>query len=382
MRSASRLLRRATAVRALVKATHAPPLAPAMLRAASERRIHTLCTHLSSSPIERDADKAPPRSSHVAFFSTGAGALRRRHLQASRFDSLALAAAGAAAGAASRASEEDLSVSQLQAILEESGVDTRTVFEKSELVSTLKAQKEVLPKSVRARLESLLSRTSAEAAPDSVPGGGLYQDEQSVVELFKVRPSPTQPTFSFLLNDAPFLQRCRASCVHIRTSAVSSLPFTQDETDLPSSGSGSGIVWDAQGHVVRIAAPAWSYTRGSFLFTSHSFAFLVDPQVTNFHVIRAARSASVTLSDNSTWDATLVGFEADKDIAVLKLGGRRPDGFGRGPSSDVGPGVSSSSSASLPRKGAPPAIQPIALGSSSGLQAGPIQSYFRIPNIY
>lgn len=198
MRSASRLLRRATAVRALVKATHAPPLAPAMLRAASERRIHTLCTHLSSSPIERDADKAPPRSSHIAFFSTGAGALRRRHLQASRFDSLALAAAGAAAGAASRASEEDLSVSQLQAILEESGVDTRTVFEKSELVSTLKAQKEVLPKSVRARLESLLSRTSAEAAPDSVPGGGLYQDEQSVVELFKVRPSLTQPTFSFL----------------------------------------------------------------------------------------------------------------------------------------------------------------------------------------
>lgn len=56
------------------------------------------------------------------------------------------------------------------------------------------------------------------------------------------------------------------------------------------SGSGSGFIWDEAGHIV-----------------------------TNFHVIRGARSLSVTLHDHSTFDAVVVGVEPRKDIAVLKL---------------------------------------------------------------
>jgi S1-C subfamily serine protease len=41
--------------------------------------------------------------------------------------------------------------------------------------------------------------------------------------------------------------------------------------------------------------------------------------VTNFHVIQNASSAEVTLEDHSSWPARLVGYEADKDIAVLKI---------------------------------------------------------------
>jgi S1-C subfamily serine protease len=56
------------------------------------------------------------------------------------------------------------------------------------------------------------------------------------------------------------------------------------------AGSGSGFVWDKQGHVV-----------------------------TNFHVIQGARSLIVTLQDQSTHEASIVGVEPRKDIAVLKI---------------------------------------------------------------
>jgi S1-C subfamily serine protease len=65
--------------------------------------------------------------------------------------------------------------------------------------------------------------------------------------------------------------------------------FAGQAVEVPA-GSGSGFVWDKQGHIV-----------------------------TNFHVIRNARSLSVTLHDQSTHEATLRGVEPRKDIAVLKV---------------------------------------------------------------
>jgi S1-C subfamily serine protease len=61
----------------------------------------------------------------------------------------------------------------------------------------------------------------------------------------------------------------------------------------------------------------------------------------------------VTLADNSTWEATLLGYDQDKDLAVLKI-------------------------ADPATKRAPPGLQPIALGSSAGLQVG--QRSFAIGN--
>jgi len=55
-------------------------------------------------------------------------------------------------------------------------------------------------------------------------------------------------------------------------------------------GTGSGFVWDSDGHVI-----------------------------TNFHVIREARRAEVTLADHSTWPAELVGYAVEKDLAVLRI---------------------------------------------------------------
>ena len=100
------------------------------------------------------------------------------------------------------------------------------------------------------------------------PRGSLAQDEKSTIELFKIV-SP--------------------SVVYITSIAVQRDFFSFRALEIPQ-GTGSGFVWDENGYIV-----------------------------TNFHVIKDAQSAEVTLADSSTWKAKLVGFEPDKDLAVLKI---------------------------------------------------------------
>jgi S1-C subfamily serine protease len=79
------------------------------------------------------------------------------------------------------------------------------------------------------------------------------------------------------------------SVVFITTLAVRRDIFRRDITTIPA-GTGSGWVWDDKGHIV-----------------------------TNFHVIRGADAARVTLSDQTSYSAKLVGYAADKDLAVLRI---------------------------------------------------------------
>ena len=79
------------------------------------------------------------------------------------------------------------------------------------------------------------------------------------------------------------------SVTFITTTNLQRDNWNMNVTEIPR-GSGSGFVWDKNGHIV-----------------------------TNFHVIQGADRATVTLSDQSTWPATLVGTEARKDLAVLKI---------------------------------------------------------------
>jgi S1-C subfamily serine protease len=100
--------------------------------------------------------------------------------------------------------------------------------------------------------------------------GDLAADEQATIELFR---------------------QASRSVVFITTTVVrqNGYSFNPDPTEIPR-GSGSGFLWDEQGHVV-----------------------------TNFHVIQGANAAKVTLADQSSWDAVLVGAEPNKDVAVLKI---------------------------------------------------------------
>lgn len=61
------------------------------------------------------------------------------------------------------------------------------------------------------------------------------------------------------------------------------------------AGTGSGFVWDQQGHIV-----------------------------TNYHVIRAATRVNVTFADGQTRPASVIGSAPDKDLAVLRV---NPDGL-------------------------------------------------------
>ena len=61
--------------------------------------------------------------------------------------------------------------------------------------------------------------------------------------------------------------------------------------DIPK-GTGSGFVWDDRGHVV-----------------------------TNFHVVAEGNAFRVTLADQSSFEATLIGAEPSKDLAVLRVKG-------------------------------------------------------------
>jgi S1-C subfamily serine protease len=81
----------------------------------------------------------------------------------------------------------------------------------------------------------------------------------------------------------------RPSVVHITTLVNRRDTLSLNVQQVPE-GTGSGFVWDADGHVV-----------------------------TNYHVIKDADEAVVTLNDNTTWKATVVGSYADKDLAVLRI---------------------------------------------------------------
>jgi S1-C subfamily serine protease len=98
--------------------------------------------------------------------------------------------------------------------------------------------------------------------------GDLAEDEKGTISLFKsVSPS----------------------VVFITTMAVRRDFFSLRALEVPQ-GAGSGFVWSENGYIV-----------------------------TNYHVISDAQGARVTLADQSTWSAQLVGAEPDKDIAVLKI---------------------------------------------------------------
>jgi S1-C subfamily serine protease len=79
------------------------------------------------------------------------------------------------------------------------------------------------------------------------------------------------------------------SVVHVTSLATRRDQITMDVTQIPQ-GTGSGFVWDLDGHIV-----------------------------TNFHVVQEGDAASVTLNDGSTYPAQIVGTAPDKDLAVLHI---------------------------------------------------------------
>ncbi len=119
------------------------------------------------------------------------------------------------------------------------------------------------------RAESPESPAPAPAQVDERPlPADLLPDERNTIEVFR---------------------RVARSVVFITNAALQRDFFTLEIMEVPR-GSGSGFVWDDRGHVV-----------------------------TNFHVVEGGNRLSVTLNDGSAREATIVGVEPAKDLAVLRV---------------------------------------------------------------
>ncbi|MFQ5494131.1 MAG: S1C family serine protease [Phycisphaerae bacterium] len=120
------------------------------------------------------------------------------------------------------------------------------------------------------------------ARPNS---GGPLHDPTARPKTVAPRPALTpaeQATIRVFKETSP-------SIVHITNIALRRGMFSLNVFQIPR-GSGSGFVWDKQGHIV-----------------------------TNYHVVEGASALEVTLADHKPVRAQLVAKEPDKDLAVLKI---------------------------------------------------------------
>ena len=101
---------------------------------------------------------------------------------------------------------------------------------------------------------------------DAPPPADLTPEERSNIEVFR---------------------RASEAVVSIRAVDIRYNLFSANPVEIPR-GSGSGFVWDREGHIV-----------------------------TNYHVVGGAAAFTVTLADHSEYEGRLVGVAPGKDLAVL-----------------------------------------------------------------
>jgi S1-C subfamily serine protease len=118
------------------------------------------------------------------------------------------------------------------------------------------------------------------------PLGGSYDGPEGKPRV--VTPSPAELGADERATMAVF-ERATKSVVFIANTAIQRDPWSFNLFEVPQ-GSGSGFVWNKQGHIV-----------------------------TNFHVVYGASSITVTLADRTEQKATLIGADPDHDVAVLQI---------------------------------------------------------------
>jgi len=112
------------------------------------------------------------------------------------------------------------------------------------------------------------SSLEVKSRPVSEPEGSLGTDELATISIFK---------------------ESSQSVVYITSLAEGYDFYTLRPLEIPQ-GTGSGFIWDTDGHIV-----------------------------TNYHVIAGASKISVTCNDQSTYPARPIDADPDNDIAILKI---------------------------------------------------------------
>lgn len=109
---------------------------------------------------------------------------------------------------------------------------------------------------------------NVQLTPPIIKTSGLTPSEEATISVFK---------------------KATRSVVYITNNAIRRDLWSLNTFEVPQ-GSGSGFIWDAEGHIV-----------------------------TNFHVVYRADALQVVLDDQSSYDAKIVGVDPDHDLAVLKV---------------------------------------------------------------
>ena len=180
-----------------------------------------------------------------------------------------------------------LSVGELKRLLGARGVDFKDCLEKGELMSRV--------------------RDSESAALRANTSPSITSGEQRVISTF---------------------QRVSPSVAYIRSMQLGRDPLTMRSMEVPA-GAGSGFLWDDTGHVVtnyHVVASALGHSVGG----GRGGAPKAPPGG------GGARGVHVTLQGAAPQAAEIVGFEPEKDLAVLKI-----------PSAALPPPIEISSSADL-----------------------------------
>ncbi len=146
---------------------------------------------------------------------------------------------------------------------------------------------------------------SASSTPDTAPAAvspAIAAEEVVQPAANQLTSQPLDPTLSTRtdlraeeLETIQMFQRLSASVVFV-TSIAQRRDFFTMRVGEYEAGSGSGFVWDTNGHIV-----------------------------TNYHVVAGANAGiKVTMADQSVLDAEIVGTAPEKDLAVLRVSYNAP----------------------------------------------------------
>lgn len=139
----------------------------------------------------------------------------------------------------------------------------------------------------------LMKQQVAETTPEEEKSALLVKNENTApVDDHSLTPAASTVPLGMTPQEQHTIrlfEQAAPSVCFITTSTLRRNYYSRNVEEIPS-GSGSGFVWDKDGHIV-----------------------------TNYHVIQNADKATVMLSNGKTYQATKVGQAPEKDLAVLKI---------------------------------------------------------------
>ena len=130
---------------------------------------------------------------------------------------------------------------------------------------------------------------SADTAADTIIEDQTRTPDPNARAVVQREVTPGADLTATELHTISLFEEASQSVVFITTLQVRRDYWSRNIFEVPS-GTGSGFIWSDDGYIV-----------------------------TNFHVIRGSQKVRVTLADQSTWEAEVVGTAPSKDLAVLKI---------------------------------------------------------------